>query len=212
MDHRWSSSSSFGRNLSLPGMFKMRRLRVIGKTMNATSRIIAVTTAVLIASGAAALAQSAPPSGDARRQPLSGQDKQFLSYAAEDNQAEIQLCILAEKKAHDLALKAFARLMVNDHVGVESRLAALANGEQIDLPNGNGEEGDKTLSKMQLTKAADFDNEFLKAQIEDHANDIKKFSDIEKTTQNEGVKRFAAETLPILQQHARLAKAVKASL
>ena len=70
--------------------------------------------------------------------------------------------------------------MVNDHVGVESRLAALANGEQIDLLNGNGEEGDKTLSKMQLTKAADFDNEFLKAQIEDHANDIKKFSEIEK--------------------------------
>ena len=52
----------------------------------------------------------------------------------------------------------------------------------------------------------------LKAQIEDHENDVKKFSNIEKTTQNEGVKRFAAETLPILQQHAHLAKAVKSSL
>src|SRR3954452_10671470 len=155
--------------------------------MKATIRLVALATALLSVRGASALAQSGTSSDSARRQPLSGQDKQFLSYAAEDNQAEIQLCILAEKKAHDLALKAFARLMVNDHVGVESRLAALANGEQIELPNGNGEEGDKTLSKMQLTKAADFDNEFLKAQIEDHANDIKKFSDIEKTTQNEGV-------------------------
>jgi putative membrane protein len=193
-----------------PACSKKRRFKVIA--MNPASRIIAIATAILVASGAAALAQSGTPSDDARRQPLSGQDKQFLSYAAEDNQAEIQLCLLAEKKAHDLALKAFARLMVNDHVGVESRLAALANGEQIELPNGNGEEGDKTLSKMQSTKTADFDGEFLKAQIEDHANDVKKFSDIEKTTQNEGVKRFAAETLPILQQHARLAKAVKASL
>lgn len=148
-------------------------------------------------------------SDNARRQPLSDQDRQFLSYAAEDNQAEIQLCLLAEKKAHDPALKAFARLMVNDHVGVESRLAALANGEQLDLPNGNGEEGDKTLSKMQSTQPAGFDNDFLKAQIEDHANDVKKFSNIEKTTQNEGVKRFAAETLPILQQHASLVHSVR---
>jgi len=109
------------------------------------------------------LAQSGTSSDSARRQPLSDQDKQFLSYAAEDNQAEIQLCLLAEKKAHDLAVKAFARLMVNDHIGVESRLAALANGEQIDLPNGNGEEGDKVLSKMQSTQREDFDEAFLKA-------------------------------------------------
>jgi putative membrane protein len=180
--------------------------------MKAAIRRVSLATALLLACGASALAQSGTSSDSARRQPLSDQDKQFLSYAAEDNQAEIQLCLLAEKKAHDPAVKAFARLMVNDHIGVESRLAALANGEQIDLPNGNGEEGDKVLSKMQSTQREDFDKAFLKAQIEDHANDIKKFSNIEKETQNEGVKRFAAETLPILQQHAQLAKAVQSSL
>lgn len=180
--------------------------------MNLIIKRLAVAAVIVATSGGIALAQSGTSSDDARRQPLSDQDKQFLSYAAEDNQAEIQLCLLAEKKATDLGLKAFARLMVNDHVGVESRLAALANVEQFELSNGNGEDGDKTLAKMQSTKKADFDSEFLKAQIEDHSNDVKKFSDIEKTSQNEGVKRFAAETLPILQQHARLAKAVKSSL
>lgn len=173
---------------------------------------LAIITTVLMAFASGAMAQGGTPSDNARREPLSEQDRQFLSYAAEDNQAEIQLCLLAEKKANDLALKAFARLMVNDHVGVESRLAALANGERTELPNGNGDEGDKTLSKMQSTPIEHFDEEFLKAQIEDHANDVKKFSDIEKKTQNEGVRRFAAETLPILQQHAKLAKAVKSNL
>jgi hypothetical protein len=66
--------------------------------------------------------------------------------------------------------------MVNDHVAVESRLAALAN---------------------------------LKAQLQDHADDSKKFSDAEETTNNEGLKRFAAETLPIL--HARLAEAIRSA-
>jgi putative membrane protein len=65
--------------------------------------------------------------------------------------------------------------MVNDHVSVESRLAALANGVKIELPNGNGEEGDKTLQKMQSTSAVEFGNEFLKAQIEDHGTTLKSF-------------------------------------
>ena len=53
--------------------------------------------------------------------------------------------------------------MVNDHIGVETGLAALANGEQIDLPNGNGEEGDKVLSKMQSTQREDFDKAFTES-------------------------------------------------
>ena len=49
-------------------------------------------------------------------------DQNFLSAAAEDSQAEIQLCLVAEKRATNPALKAFARLMVDDHVEIERRL------------------------------------------------------------------------------------------
>jgi len=49
-------------------------------------------------------------------------DQNFLSSAAKDSQAEIQLCLVAEKRATNPALKAFARLMVDDHVEIERRL------------------------------------------------------------------------------------------
>src|SRR5689334_19256283 len=66
---------------------------------------------------------------------LSQQDKQFLEYAAQDNQAEIQTCLLAEKLAQAPAVKAFARLMVDDHVQIESQLAATGSAESVNLPN-----------------------------------------------------------------------------
>lgn len=65
-------------------------------------------------------------------QPLSSQDKQFLSTAAEDNHAEIEAALLAETKADNLAVKAFSRLMVDDHTMIASHFALLANAENFD--------------------------------------------------------------------------------
>jgi putative membrane protein len=141
-----------------------------------------------------------------------GKDQQFLNYAAEDNQAEIQVCLLAEKRAVNPALKAFARLMVNDHVQIESRLAALGNELHASLSDGIGKEGQETRSKMaQLTGDA-FESAFMQTQIKDHSEDIEKFSNEMHSSENTRIKQFATETVPILQQHLALARAVQAQL
>jgi putative membrane protein len=144
--------------------------------------------------------------------PLAAADQKFLNYAAEDNQAEIQLCLVAEKRALDPALKAFARLMVDDHAGIESRLAALGNEMQAGLPDGVGKEGQETASRLQPLQGREFETEFMKAQIKDHSNDIEKFTQQQKSTQNERIRQFASETIPILQQHLALAQAVEKQL
>ena len=53
-------------------------------------------------------------------------DKQFLDFAAQVNQSEIQGGLAAEKKADAAAVRAYARLMVLDHMALESQLAAIA--------------------------------------------------------------------------------------
>jgi predicted outer membrane protein len=53
-------------------------------------------------------------------------DKEFLDFAAKVNQSEIQGGLAAEKKAEAPAVRAFARLMVLDHMELESQLAGLA--------------------------------------------------------------------------------------
>src|SRR6201998_1974805 len=62
--------------------------------------------------------------------------KEFLDFAAEVNQSEIKAGLAAEKKAEAPAVRAFARLMVLDHMGLESQLAAVAMENGVQLPSG----------------------------------------------------------------------------
>ncbi len=167
--------------------------------------------AILMSIATPLLAQSAPAPGAADKQ-LSSDDKAFLKYAAEDNHDEIYLCIMAEKKARSPAVKAFARLMVDDHVQIESHLAAVSESEKAELPDGIGQDGHKTRAKLQPLSGSAFEKEFMQAQIEDHDNDVKKFAHETSSTQNAALRGYSAETGPLLEQHLDLARAVQASL
>ncbi len=173
-------------------------------------RAIILTAGAL--SCATLMAQQTRSAGGGQNQQLSRQDRQWLTYAAQDNQGEIQLCLLAEKRAENLAVKAFARLMVDDHVQIESELAAVKPNEANLLPNDVGDDAQKTLNKLQSLHGAAFDQEFMKAQIEDHTNDLKKFADEINSTKDPGVRQFAEVTRPVLEQHLKLAKAVQGQL
>lgn len=179
--------------------------------------------AVSIALGGPAMAQGGTPSPSvppaASASPRSGQqggsaqpDRDFLSYVAQDNQGEIQLCLLAEKKARNPALKAFARLMVDDHVQIESQLAALAGTMQVTLPNDVGEESRRTLAQLEPQSGDVFDRNFLDHQVDDHGHDLDRFRKEADATRNGDVKHFAEITMPILRQHLELAKAVQARI
>ncbi len=164
-----------------------------------------------------AYAQNASGPASASKSPnsqtgLNQQDKQFLDYAAQDNQAEIQTCLVAEKQAQAPTVKAFARLMVDDHVQVESQLAATASALNAELPNGVGQEGQKTLSRLEPLRGQEFDREFLKDQIQDHTHDVQRYDHENHASQNDTIVHYVKETLPILKQHLALAEAVQSSL
>jgi putative membrane protein len=173
------------------------------------SKLAVIISLLFLATPAFAQAQS---SGNAQQEPLSSNDKEFLNFAAEDNHAEIESCLLAENKAVDLAVKAFTRLMVDDHVQIASRLASIVNQENYQPPNGIGEEGQKTMSELKGQSGNTFDQQFMQHQITDHEHDLQRFAEIQSQTQNARVRQFASETYPILQQHLALAKAVEKSL
>lgn len=173
--------------------------------------LFALGLVTMIGAGAAH-AQSGNEAAGGQPSTPSAAEQKFLDYAAEDNQAEIQLCLIAEKRARDPALKAFARLMVNDHVAIESRLAALGDELRAGMPDGIGKEGEQTRAKLAPLQGEAFEHQFMQAQIKDHSDDIEKFSEQLKETQNARIRQFAAETVPILKQHLALARAVQGGL
>jgi putative membrane protein len=157
-------------------------------------------------------AQGAQAPSEQQKRSLSQGDKQFLDQVAQDNQAEVALSLLAEKRAQAPAVKAFARLMANDHVALESQLAAVINNENVEVPVGIGSEAQQAMSRLETLRGTNFDREFMKSQIEDHSRDVARFMRQHATIQNDRIRQFAGEAIPVLQQHLALAQAVAQAL
>ena len=76
-------------------------------------RPVVLLAAVPLLISTSAIAQQRPST-------INQSDKEFLNFAANVNQSEIQGGLAAEKKADAPAVRAFARLMVLDHMELES--------------------------------------------------------------------------------------------
>jgi putative membrane protein len=167
-------------------------------------RVIALLGLFLLAASGLARAQDAGV-----QQHLTDNDRQFLAYVNEGSQAEAQMCQYAAENTQSPAVRAFARLMLFDQKDLADRLAALIQREGIQLPPRMGQQ---TMAKIAPKSGVNFDSEFIGAQVEHHTNDLQRFEAVQSKTQDEGLRQFVSQTVPVLQQHIALARAVAQSL
>ena len=143
---------------------------------------------------------------------ISQNDKEFLYFAAQVNQSEIQGGLAAEKKADAPAVRAFARLMVLDHMGLESQLAAIAMESGVQLPSGPSEQAKQEMASLQNISGSEFDTKYMQHMVQGHEHVIQKFKSEEGQAQARPVEAVVAGALPILQQHLALAQAVQSGI
>jgi putative membrane protein len=134
--------------------------------------------------------------------------KEFLNFAAQVDQSEIQGGLAAEKKADAPAVRAFARLMVLDHMELESQLAAIATANGVQLPNGPSEQAKEQTATLQKMSGAKFDAAYMQHMVQGHEQAVQKFKSESDQAQSRPVEAVVSATLPIIEQHLALAKAV----
>jgi putative membrane protein len=168
------------------------------------SFLTSVSLAVLLASPA--FAQSAP----AKRGQLSQQDRSFVDQAAAGGLAEVAAGKIAEQKAQEASVKAFARQMVTDHGKANDQLMAIAKQENIKAPTAPDRVHAAAVDRLKKMSGDQFDRSYMQGQIEDHEKTVQLFQKEATSGQDTKLKAFAFETLPTLQQHLQMAKDVGA--
>src|ERR1700740_308196 len=98
---------------------------------------------------------------------ISQSGKEFLDFAAQVNQSEIQGGLAAEKRADAPAVRAFARLMVLDHMELESQLAAIATENGVQLPSGPSEQ-----AKQEMASGPKFDTTYMQDMVQGHEHAV----------------------------------------
>jgi putative membrane protein len=179
--------------------------------------IVAVTAAL---SCGTLLAQSHPGGGSAQPTtpnqqqnsdvPTTGspqqsmQDSAFLHKALEGGVAEVQLGQLAQEKSQSGDVKQFGQRMVQDHTQLGTQMQPVAKQLGVSQPKGPSKKDKQLISKLQGLSGQQFDEEYIKAMVKDHREDLKDFKTEAEMTQDPNVKQAAQQGESVISEHLKM--------
>jgi|SRR5579872_2995875 len=138
-------------------------------------------------------------------------DAAFVQKAASGGMHEIALGKIAEIKAKNPQVKAFAERMVSDHGKLAEQLTKAAKSAGVNVPKEMNEQHLKEVERFHTYSGIDFDGDYVKHMISDHEKDEALFTRASKEAKNPAIKEFAKNALPIIQDHLATAKKIKLS-
>ncbi len=133
-------------------------------------------------------------------------DTHFMDKAAQGGMAEVKLGQLAVDKGSSQAVKDFGQRMVTDHTKTNNQLQQIASKDGVTLPSNLDAKDQATYDHLSKLSGTEFDRAYMRDMVRDHQMDINEFRREGQTAKNPGVKSFAQQTLPTLQEHLSLAK------
>ena len=138
----------------------------------------------------------------------SSKDQKFLMDAAMGGLMEVELGRWASQKGTSAEVKQFGQRMVADHSKANTELTQLAASKGITLPTQLDEKHQSSVSKITRLNGAEFDRAYSKMMLKDHEHDVSDFEKQSTKGEDAEIKAFAAKTLPTLQEHLQMARAL----
>jgi putative membrane protein len=145
-------------------------------------------------------------------------DAQIAAIVVAANTVDINGGKVAESKAKDKDVKAFAKQMVTDHTGLNKAASALAKKlklkpEESATSKSMKDDGAATLKTLKGMKGAEFDKAYIDNEVTFHQTVL---DAIDKTlvpnAKNAELKALLEKARPTIDDHLQHAKKIQASL
>ena len=136
-------------------------------------------------------------------------EKEFINDAIKGDNSEIAMGHLAMTNGGSEPVKTFGQTLIDDHSKAKTDALALATQMGVTPPSEMSPDAQSEMAKLQQLRGRDFDKEFVRVMIEDHQKDIAEFKK-EAESVHGAVQQLAAQTLPTLEKHLRIAQSLKA--
>jgi len=136
-----------------------------------------------------------------RMDSFSATDRDFLMKAAQGGMFEVESSRVALMKTTSNPVRDFANMMVNDHGRANQELAQLVTNKGGMLPQQLEGEHQRDVDHLRRLDGAEFEREYVSAQISAHDDAIRLFDQAARNVQDEDIRSFASRTLPTLRKH-----------
>ena len=182
-----------------------------------TRHVVTVIAAGLLAAAPAFAQSEVPPATTSGQtgtvtkggQSLGQKDLQTAENFARGSLDEVQTGRLAMQKAQSPAVNEFGRWMVTDHTLAGHLLDASLAGTGFTAPKSVDAEGQKAESKLRGLSGSQFDQQYIAMMVQDHTKDLAEFRQASTTVINPGLRNFATQMVPVLEEHLAAAKALQ---
>jgi putative membrane protein len=136
----------------------------------------------------------------------------FVSNLVQGNMYELDAAKIAEQKAKNADVKAFAKMMVTDHtkLGDEAKPVIAKSGETAPTDLDQRRKG--FLDNLKAAPAADFDKTYMDQQVAAHDETLTLLQGYAKNGSNADLKALADKATPVVQKHDDAAKKLQAKL
>ncbi len=138
-------------------------------------------------------------------------DKEFLEHAAKGNMQEVMIAQAVVDRVANPQVRDFANTMIADHTASDKTVRALALSKGVVLEDWDAKSNAK-LDEKWTEKGGNLDKKYVHAMVEDHEEDVKMFTKEAEKANDPEIAAFARDTLPTLQHHLEMARALEKSL
>ncbi len=178
--------------------------------MTHTFRIPLVGLCTLLLAGAAQAQTSGPatrqnpPASRMARKPMAGVlDAAFAKKVSRSNAAEIAVSKVVLERGSTQAVKDLAQMLITDHTNAQNNLRDIARTKDMALPEKPDAAQQAREKKLRAMSGVALEKQYVAGQIQAHAQAIALFQGQARSGKDPELRRFATETLPNLQAHAR---------
>ncbi len=137
---------------------------------------------------------------------LSTSDAAFMTTAARGGLAEVEMGRLAQRNGRSAAVKRFGQQMVSHHGQSNQEMMALAQQKQLTPPSTMGAEQQRIYDDLAKLRGGAFDRAYAQAMVRDHQEDLRAYQAEAQNGTDPDVRAFAARSVPLLQEHLRMAR------
>lgn len=135
---------------------------------------------------------------------------QFVNKASAGNLAEVSLGQLASQKGSP-AVQQLGQRLAQDHSKANQQLAQIAGQMGVAMASGMMPEHQATAQQLSQLSGPAFDRQYLSAMLKDHQKDIAEYERFAAQTDNQQLRQYAINQLPILRTHLQMVQSLMGS-
>jgi len=128
----------------------------------------------------------------------------FIQQAAVGGLMEVEMGNLTTQKTKSDKVLNFAKRMIKDHTAANTELQQIAQSLGVKVPEALPSSEQSHLAAMRQSQANEYDQSYMDMMVQDHAKTIDLFNGASRF-KNEKLRSFALKTLPVLQEHNKMA-------